>query len=157
MSDRIYQPKFEPGKPACIIVDIDGTLANIDHRRHFVEGEGKKDWKSFFEAMPHDALNFPVWTVAHGYSEKKILVSGRSEEYRTQTETWLKQFAVEHDALFMRKEGDFREDSIIKEEIYHEHIAPFYNVFIVLDDRDRVVKMWRKLGLHCWQVADGNY
>lgn len=154
---NIYQPKYEEGKSPCIIIDIDGTLANIDHRTHFVTGEGKKDWKSFFAAMSDDALNYPVWMMAMGYSQKKILVSGRSEEYRTQTEEWLKKYHFTYDALFMRKQGDYREDSIVKEEIYREHIAPFYNVLIVLDDRDRVVKMWRSLGLHCWQVADGNY
>ena len=38
------------------IFDIDGTLMNIDHRRHFVEGE-TKDWKSFEENIKYDSVN----------------------------------------------------------------------------------------------------
>lgn len=31
--------------PKAIIVDLDGTLANVDHRMHHVRGEGRKNWK----------------------------------------------------------------------------------------------------------------
>ena len=59
--------------------------------------------------------------------------------------------------LYMRKQGDNREDSIVKEEMYLNEIKPKYNVDLVIDDRDQVVKMWRKIGLTCWQVANGNF
>jgi len=52
---------------------------------------------------------------------------------------------------------DYRDDRIIKEEIYREKIAPVYNALFVLDDRDRVVAMWRDLGLTCLQVANGDF
>jgi len=39
-----------------IIVDIDGTLADVEHRVHHVQNE-PKDWKSFNENMEHDELN----------------------------------------------------------------------------------------------------
>jgi hypothetical protein len=57
----------------------------------------------------------------------------------------------------MRKAGDDRKDSLVKEEIYNNNIAPKYNVFLVLDDRDQVVKFWRSKGLQCWQVAPGAF
>ena len=41
------------------IFDIDGTLMDIDHRRHYVEGD-KKDWKSFVDNIKHDTPNDPV-------------------------------------------------------------------------------------------------
>ena len=31
------------------------------------------------------------------------------------------------------------------------------DVFLVVDDRDKVVKMWRDLGLNTFQVAPGNF
>jgi hypothetical protein len=30
-------------------------------------------------------------------------------------------------------------------------------VFLVVDDRDKVVKMWRDLGLNTFQVAPGDF
>ena len=57
----------------------------------------------------------------------------------------------------MRKTGDNRKDSIIKEEIYRNLIEPNYNIEFVLDDRNQVVDMWRRIGLTCLQVADGNF
>ena len=57
----------------------------------------------------------------------------------------------------MREEGDYRSDDIIKKEIYDEMILPYYNVIAVFDDRSKVVEMTRKLGLHTFQVADGDF
>ena len=31
------------------------------------------------------------------------------------------------------------------------------DIFLVVDDRDRVVKLWRSLGLTTFQVAEGNF
>jgi hypothetical protein len=59
--------------------------------------------------------------------------------------------------LLMRTEGDHRSDDIVKKEIYEKRIAPQYDVVIVFDDRDKVVKMWRDLGLLCGQVYYGDF
>ena len=63
----------------------------------------------------------------------------------------------EPDELFMRPTGDTRKDSILKKEIYDNHIKGKYNVKYVLDDRDSVVEMWREQGLTCLQVAPGDF
>jgi hypothetical protein len=57
----------------------------------------------------------------------------------------------------MREAGDSRKDSIVKQELYEKHIEPSYDVFVVLDDRNQVVDMWRSLGLVCLQVAPGDF
>ena len=58
--------------------------------------------------------------------------------------------------LVMRKTGDYRKDSIVKREMFEEHIEGKYNVLFVLDDRNQVVDMWRKeLGLTCLQCNYG--
>lgn len=57
----------------------------------------------------------------------------------------------------MRKSGDMRKDSIVKREMFDEHIRGRYNVNFVLDDRNQVVELWRSMGLTCLQVADGDF
>lgn len=59
--------------------------------------------------------------------------------------------------LYMRGEGATRKDSIIKEELFMEHVYRKYNVLFVLDDRNQVVDKWREMGLTCFQVAPGNF
>lgn len=66
--------------------------------------------------------------------------------------------SIPYEALYIRKAKDFRKDAIIKRELYEAHIKGRYDVLMVLDDRDQVVKMWRQeLGLPCLQVDYGNF
>jgi hypothetical protein len=57
----------------------------------------------------------------------------------------------------MRRAGDRRKDWVVKSELYREHIEPRYDVLLVLDDRDQVVRAWRGLGLTVFQVAEGDF
>lgn len=86
-----------------------------------------------------------------------LIVSGRKEICRKDTEDWLQEKWITYTQLFTRKDGDNRNDAIIKEEIYREHIEPKYVILWAFDDRDRVVAMWRKIGLQCYQVDYGNF
>ena len=147
-------------KDKCIIVDLDGTLANIDHRRHFVESK-PKDWKGFFSIIEDDTVN--NWCrdlIKRYYLDDDYIVyllTGRPERYRWQSLQWLKYNKVPSDYLFMRNNEDYRSDYVVKREIYKEHIEPYCNVMFVIDDRDSVVKMWRELGLTCLQCAKGDF
>lgn len=42
-------------------------------------------------------------------------------------------------------------------ELYERYVQPIGSVTAVLDDRARVVAMWRALGLTVLQVAEGNF
>lgn len=143
-----------------IICDLDGTLINIEHRRHFVEGE-KKDWKSFLhpENLRQDTVNnwcrFIINRVANDV--KILYVTGRSENLRQVTKDWCIEHVCRFNFLFMREEGDYRQDAIIKEDIYKQYIEPQYDVVFCIDDRKSVVDMWRRLGLVCLQCAEGNF
>jgi hypothetical protein len=86
-----------------------------------------------------------------------ILMSGREDKFRPETERWLNANDVVYSMLLMRKTGDFRKDAIVKRELYETHIKGKYQVFFVLDDRDQVVTMWREQGLVVFQVADGDF
>jgi hypothetical protein len=57
----------------------------------------------------------------------------------------------------MRPRGDSRRDSIVKQEIFSDHIRHRWRITGVFDDRQHVVRMWRSLGLTVFQVAEGDY
>ena len=142
-----------------VIFDIDGTLANIDHRRMYVL-EKPKNWKEFHGRLHLDTVNTPVYELYQLCRMRYtvILVSGRGEEYRKQTEKWLEDNNIyDYHALFMRNRADYRDDTIIKDEIYEQFIKPHFNVLFVVDDRTRVTKMWRDKGLTVFQCAEGNF
>lgn len=144
LAPKTKKIEFNPNLPAAIICDLDGTLALLNGRNPYDA--------STCEA---DLLN----TIVAGLIRDKltILVSGREEKYRNQTIAFLKKHNIEYKMLLMRKSGDFRKDSLIKREIFDNHIRDRYNIEFVLDDRNQVVQMWRQLGLICLQVADGDF
>jgi hypothetical protein len=143
----------------CVIFDIDGTLANCSHRVHHVNGK-KKNWPAFMAAIPDDSpiyqtvfLNnvFPFLRSHGATAMPTFLCSGRSENERADTEAWLKKHAVSYDKMFMRKAGDYRADHIIKRELLEEIRAEGYEPWLIFDDRQCVVDMWRKEGLFVLQ------
>lgn len=146
------------------IFDLDGTLALIGHRRHFVEGE-KKDWPGFFKACAADSPNTPVIDVLRRLIQTGADVwiwSGRSDEVRELTELWLKGHVPEwwdvHGALQMRKAGDHQPDENLKGG-WLDALTPTdrKRLVAIFDDRDRVVAMWRNKGVACFQVAPGDF
>jgi FMN phosphatase YigB (HAD superfamily) len=141
-----------------IIVDLDGTLSDSSHRQHYMEKK-PKDWKSFYDGMVDDKPNdWCKWLVAHfRETHAIILVSGRPDDYKEKTEKWLSRYGIYYNVLHMRKAGDFRNDFIIKKEIYDAHIKPDYQVEFCVDDRKQVVDMLRAEGLVCLQCAEGNF
>lgn len=142
-----------------IIVDIDGTLANNDHRQHHVMTR-KKDWKAFFEGIHLDSVNSWCHQVIEAMSRKMdiILVTGRDESLREKTVEWLKSNGIDYRLrLYMRSDNDRREDMIVKEEIYRWHIEPHFDVLFCLDDRPSVCRMWRKIGLTVLQCNDKEF
>ncbi|MCP4914848.1 MAG: hypothetical protein GY909_17145 [Oligoflexia bacterium] len=142
-----------------IIVDIDGTLADVDHRVHFVQSE-PKDWKNFNLNMIHDKLNhwcLEIIKKFHQDDYEIILLTGRTDDFRQETEKWMKDHQVPFHQLFMRAESDRREDSEVKKDIYLNQIAPTHKTLFVLEDRLSVVKMWRSIGVTCLQCDWGDF
>lgn len=154
------------GVKPCVIFDIDGTLADVEHRRRFVDGTtGKKDFKTFYEHMVNDT---PLTTTIglcnmlqlHGWPI--IFCTGRPERYRVITEKWLKNMGilapVDTTTLYMRPEGqDYAPDYKVKEEMLEQLLSKGYAPKMAFDDRDQVVQMWRRRGIQCYQVAVGNF
>src|ERR1700691_3690564 len=142
------------------IFDIDGTIADISHRLHFIQNK-PADWRSFFAACPDDEPIPEVIQVAKslGGVAHIILLSGRSDEVRKQTLDWLNELQIPCSCLYMREEGDHREDSVIKSEMLDDVIKqwPDEQIMGVFEDRKQVVDMYRAKGLRVFQVADGNF
>jgi predicted kinase len=144
-----YQEQDDTLPPA-ILCDLDGTLAIIHDRSPF---DAKR--------CETDLLNIPVAEIVKTYHEKGvkiILMSGREDSSRSQTMNWLSYNKIPYNALYMRKTGDIRKDSVVKKELYEAHVKRQFFVQFVLDDRNQVVDLWRlDLGLLCLQVNYGDF
>lgn len=130
------------------IFDIDGTLAKMEGRSPY---DGSRVWE--------DTLHVDVAGILRELSvnNRIIICSWREDTCRDATIEWLTKYDIPYDELFMRKEGDKRNDAIIKYEILVNDIIPKYYVKWVFDDRDRVVSMWRQCGVRCYQVDYWNF
>lgn len=145
--------------PKVIVFDVDGTLADIEHRRHWVENK-PKNWNAFFavqhEDPPHEEivwlarqLNTPNTTV--------LICSGRSCEFRKVTEEWLSRHNVEFEELFMRHINDRRPDSEVKVELLAEIREKYGEPYLWIDDRKTVTEAIRNEGVRVLQVCEGDY
>ncbi len=143
-----------------VLFDIDGTIADIRHRRHFLEGD-RPDWKSFNTRMGDDLPNTPVVelyrTMWESNKYELILVSGRSEDQRAITRQWLIWNEIPFEQLLMRPSGDFRSDVVIKQEILAKIQKAGFEVLFAVDDRQSVVDMWRRNGITCLQCDVGDF
>lgn len=137
-------------KQKAIIVDIDGTVCE----KH--EGRGIYEWRKLLDdhPVPHVIETVNLYREA-GY--KILFVTGRDGICFRLCEKWLEKNIGDFRDLFTREVNDRRPDDVVKKEIYEEQIEPFYDVRLALDDRDRVVKLWRSLGIPCYQVKEEEY
>ena len=164
-----------------VIFDLDGTLANIDVRRDkSLKPNGKLDWDIFASptsVMDWDTPNKPVVKMAqlfHNDGFRIVIFSGRNDRAFHATRDWLKIHNVPFDLLVMRPDK-FKDDSwpvadgnpatfdmrFMPDEILKKKMLDTFvdinDVFLVVDDRQKVVDMWRGLGLNTFQVAPGDF
>jgi hypothetical protein len=146
-----------------IIFDLDGTLANIDARKAIsTKPNGKFDWDVFFDPsnIELDVPNEPIIKLAQLFAEDGfniIIFSGRSNKTELTTKAWLTHNRVPFHKLIMRdNKRHFMPDNELKKQFLNKHVD-IDDVFLVVDDRQQVVDMWRSLGLTCLQVAPGDF
>jgi predicted kinase len=164
----------DPSLPHCIICDVDGTIAERTDRGPF-------EWDKVSTDVPKQEIIELIHNYCLGKDTKfgfdnnfdeqiyVVFFSGRKEQCKGDTTTWISEHVITKEFLsmirseisydlFMRKDDDNRKDSIVKKELFDEHIRGKYYVEFVLDDRNQVVEMWRnELGLTCLQVQDGSF
>lgn len=144
---RAYIP--DPSRPSAWLVDIDGTLADKgDRNPHDIT------------RVAEDTAHEPIVTLAQTLrtaGNALVIMSGRDETCRPDTEAWLTTHLGEYTELHMRPAGDRRADYLVKAELFDTYVRDRWNVRGALDDRDQVVRMWRSMGLTCLQVAEGSF
>ena len=138
-SQNTFSTAYNPNLSDAIIVDMDGTLAIIGDRNPFDVSRCDLD-------LP----NQPVLETVQKWQDSKtiIVMSGRTDDGKAKTEAWLNQYGVKYQHIYMRKTGDMRKDSVIKQELYENFVKDKYNISFILDDRQQVVDMWRSLGFN---------
>ena len=169
-----------------IIFDLDGTLAIIEKRRVLAGSPNgktptpsKMNWDVFFDAdnIKLDEPNIPVIKMAQTFHKdgfKIVIFSGRNDRSFATTKEWLNQHGVPFDLLVMRpdkfqkdswpvalgnpatKAMRFMPDEILKKKMLDTFVNKD-DVLMTVDDRQKVVDMWRAEGLTCFQVAPGNF
>jgi hypothetical protein len=139
-------------KPKAIICDVDGTVAK----------RGDRDPYDMTK-VGEDTLNLPVALIVRamyqvGYTV--VFTSGRDESARYNTHLWLEENVdIMHFDLLLRDIGDNRDDATVKKDMLAS-IRTLYDIAFAMDDRNRVVDMWRDNGVPCFQVCsreDGNF
>lgn len=139
-----------------VAFDLDGTLANIEHRLHYIQQQ-PKNWDGFFAACVDDEPIWPVIGLLRSLRDHGHLIeiwSGRSDAVRRETEQWLEKHDCKGAELRMRKHGDHRPDFQVKEEWL---LSLTLRPMVAFDDRQQVVDMWRRNGVICCQVAPGDF
>ena len=119
----------------CVIFDLDGTLCNVKHRQQFIATH-PRNWDAWNAGILQDTMNLPVGVIFKSlkktYSKlKTIILTGRTDNYKDETELWLNNHDLQYDELYMRKYNDHRDDTEIKGEVV-DILEKKYNILCVL-------------------------
>lgn len=139
------------GKPRpVVVVDMDGTIADASRREAKFLRRKKKDWPGFFRDMEKDPPIKEILARVHELADKHdiVILTGRPEKYRPQTESWLKEHKVKPVEVLMRRTGDTRPDFEAKSELMRD-LLDRRKVRMALDDREPVCAQYAALGVKC--------
>lgn len=137
-----------------VIVDMDGTLADVSDIRHFVESN-PKDFESFHSESVNVPPNSAVVDMVHTFKDNGVdilIVTARKVKWRNHTAMWLAMHGIPSDALFMRADNDGRPDAQVKQSILNV-IRHRWNVIHAIDDNPNVIAVWIANGIDTTTVA----
>ena len=128
-------------RPYITVLDIDGVLADVHHRVHFIDSKPRQ-WDAFIKAASDDLLIPEGARIVHdavnaGYLV--ILVSGRPERIRKITIDWLQRHRIVAAELYMRKSGDNRPAHVIKTETLRL-LTKRFNIVQFVDNDPQVIR-----------------
>jgi FMN phosphatase YigB (HAD superfamily) len=145
-------------RPKAIVFDMDGTLVDVSSIRHHVQGGPQNNYRKDFDAFHRDAVNCPPidWVKAMAWDRHLqgyhiLLVTARSEKYRSSTSWWVADNNVPSDALYMRPDRDFRPDYEVKKEIL-DRLLLRYDIVWAYDDNPNIIRLWSEYGIPCTVV-----
>jgi len=132
-----------------VLVDVDGTLADVRSIRHHV-AQKPKDFDAFHAASAHvpanqQAIDYVARHHAAGFVV--VVVTARLQTWAGVTTTWLdRHLPVPFDGPFHRPDGDFRPDVQVKRDI-HRYLSRHYDIRGAIDDNPNVIALWDELGI----------
>ena len=141
--DYICRKKYVPNenKPNAILIDIDGTIAEKGDRYIF-------DWMKVDVDLPRTTIIAIIKSFITASGAIPIFLSGRDSICYELTRDWIINHTnITDPLLYMRPENDQRKDTLIKEEIFWEHIADHYNIIAAFDDRPCIVRLYNSIGV----------
>lgn len=179
MSEAFRDPLVHPAPTPVFVFDIDGTLANGQHRRHYIvppagaepnaSGKSwrlpdgtvwKKNWPAYFAAAHADTLIGPVAETLLSLIRAGaacVYCTTRVAENIDATREWLARMGLPDVDIFHRPPNDFRDDNIVKLELLKEIEAHGYRIVMLFDDRKRVVMAARGAGYTVAHIDDGEF
>lgn len=143
-----------------VIIDMDGTLCDVSSIRYFVNPDhpdfpGFKDWESFHGGAidcPPNEEALTEYRRAKDEGLAILIVTARMEQWALPTLLWLSENDIEHDALFMRVQNDYRKDYVIKREILEEIKEQGYEPVRAVDDNPAVIELWEEEGIETVKI-----
>lgn len=140
-------------QPGVVIVDMDGTIADATRREREFLLQPVKDWPGFFRDMENDPPIQSVLDHVHKLAKTHdiVILTGRPERYRHETESWLERHNIRPAMLLMRPHGDSRPDYIAKPELLRRLAGR--DLVLALDDRGPVCDEYRKRGIRVMQIT----
>lgn len=141
MTDDARAPRTERDEslPDVAVFDLDGVLADVTHRRHFIEG--RRNWPAFFAAACDDgplATGLDLARAAHDKGLELVYLSGRPEHLREVTVEWLRQHGAPDGQLLLRPDRDRSPATGLKLRLLRRLSRRTRVVFFVDDDTDVV-------------------
>lgn len=142
-----------------MVVDIDGTLAEVGLRRRWLLEHLPVDWEAFyrddFDDLPR--RNVCSFVQFNARTMELFICTSRRESVRDKTQAWLKRhlgLEPQDYTLIMRANGDERPEHIQKVDQFFRETTEEERrrVLFVVEDNKAVARMWRRRGFTCFVV-----
>jgi len=136
-----------------VIIDIDGSLADVSSGLHFIVGKPKheRDHDAFIAMSDSYPANQQALDWIRPYAEAGyalIVLTGREERYRAASEAWVRQAMPWPWEVFkMSPNHDPRPGEETKRELYQELVDEGYEIVGAIEDRPRIIALWEELGI----------
>lgn len=140
------------------VFDIDNTLADVQHRWHYLSGENR-DWKGWFADQHKDEPHQAVFDVLHALAadnQTVLVVTAREERFREETLEWLNRhinFFFDSDSMLMRPNGEREDDTTLKIKMIRDWLSrrPLYKIGGIFEDRHRIIDAFREEGWYTFE------
>lgn len=155
------QWRDEPRQPGrCLLVDIDGVLADASQRQHFLNNpEGRRDWQGFFGAVgddrPLQAVPALLRLIDPGTTV--VLLSARPSWVFSITVDWLHRHGLRWDLLILRGDDDVTHAASFKQAVLAELRDAGWHVVLAIDDDERIIEMYEAESQAALYVHSGYY